>query len=154
MKPLRCFTNNIYLHYTILVALVISFNILISFRYFSDEMPTIGDQALYYKIATKIIADRNISSQYVNDIGAVIAPGYSFLLAGLFIFLGNNITYVYFLNILLHVLIALFLFSLMDRISNKLFAWGFSIWLLLYYPIWRMNFQIMMEISSIFFMKI
>ncbi|MFW6046629.1 MAG: ArnT family glycosyltransferase [Candidatus Woesearchaeota archaeon] len=129
------------------------FNIVLAGRYYSTEMPS-GDQALYYKIATTILDDGIFPDKDGYDIGLVMAPGYSFLLAGVFAIFGNNIANAFFLNIIFHLLSALILFYLINKNTNKWFAWGFSLWLLLAYQIWRMNYNMMMEISTIFFITI
>lgn len=142
-----------YYHYLLLGVLTVVFNIVLAGRYYSTEMPS-GDQALYYKIATTILDNGVFSEEDSYDIGLVMAPGYSFLLAGVFAIFGNNIANAFFLNIIFHLLSALILFYLIDKNTNKWFAWGFSLWLLVAYQIWQKNYDVMMEISTIFFITI
>jgi hypothetical protein len=143
-----------YLHFIVLTMLVVIANLAMSTRYFMTDAQLAGDQRYYYEVG-RTIAQGNTWVEHIGtDIGAGLAPGYSFILAGVFYIYGDNVANAYYLNIILHTFIAVFMFYLMMQISNTLFAWLFSIWLFFYYQIWRMNYQVMMEISTIFIIAI
>lgn len=140
--------------YSILIVFVIVTNIGLASRYFDAGLKLDPDPALYYETAKTIAQGKTWVEHYGFDIGAIMAPGFSFLLAGILKIFGDNVAIIYYLNILLHIFSALFLFYLVYSLTNRLFAWFFSLWLLFYYQIWRMNFQVMMEISTIFFLAL
>ena len=145
------FLRKNHIHYLCVALLVIVFNLILSARYFITDQP-VGDEALYHKMAMNILEDGLMPEKGGYDIGAVMAPGYSFLLAGLFALFGDQVASVFYMNIIFNVLVGLIMFYIADKISNKWIAWGFSVWVLLYYQIWRMNFTSMMEIPTIFLM--
>jgi 4-amino-4-deoxy-L-arabinose transferase-like glycosyltransferase len=134
--------------------LVIIVNVTLASRYYTNDPKLSGDSALYYETATTIAQGKIWIEQYNSDIGAIMAPGYSFLLAGMFLLFGQKIVCAYLLNIILHIISAMLMFYLSSKFFNRTIAWWFSIWLLLYYQIWRMNFIVMMEIPTIFFIEI
>lgn len=151
MKNIEFYLRKIEYHYIVLALLVIIVNITLSTRYFISDADLTGDQRLYYSYANAITQEIGKIEEGSHDIGALMAPGYSFLLAGIFYIFGDNVANAFYVNIALHILTAMLLFYLMAQISNTFIAWGFSIWLLFYYQIWRMNYLVMMEITTIFF---
>ena len=139
--------------YIALVLLVLLTNLIIAPRYYSNSEELSPDPALYHETAKAIARGETevlLPSGNRHDIGYLMAPGYSYLLAGVYGLFSPMPVYGYFLNILFHVAAILLIFYLASKVMNLFFAGFLTVWLNFYFLLWRMNFSLMMEISTLF----
>jgi len=122
---------------------------------YMDTVP-LGDQLGYESIAIAILHGKSTSDYYNQDgfpdIGMVVTPVYSAIIATVYMVFGEKPAAVYILQILMNLFIVLIFYYLLKKFSNSIFAFSVSVFLSFYYVLWRMNFSLMMEISSILFL--
>lgn len=121
-------------------------------QFMTAERP-VNDAGEYLKIAESILSNSNTYSRHGNivNISTATTPFYSLLIAVPYYLSGHNFKSIYLFQVLLSFFSVLLFFQLTKKITSPLIALGASIFLLLYYPIWKMNFSVLMEISTIFF---
>lgn len=149
--------KNKFLIYNVSLGLiVIIFNFILSLRYFNNT-PT-GDELEYESIAKAILQGKSTCDYYAQDvfpdIGLVVTPVYSSIIAAVYFLAGSIPQNVYIFQILLNIVIVILYFNILKLFSSNLFSFIVSIIFSLYYPLWRMNFALMMEIPSIFLLFI
>jgi len=131
----------------ILVLITILFNTLLFIRYYDVNARVLGDARGYELIAKSIIEGK---SDYDGmDIGEIVTPGYSLFIALPYYFLGYKPLYVYLLQILLNIISIILFYKILKKVSSPFWAFAGSFWLILYYPLWRLNFQLMMETLTV-----
>ncbi len=139
----------------ILILICLSFNFLISNRYI--DKPLSPDERLYNSIAHSILdGKKHVSIGKASiDIGQEVTPFYSFFVAASYIFCEKNSRSPYILNIVFNCLIIIILFYSINLIThNSIISFLFAAWFIFYYPLWRMNYSIMMEVSTVFFLSL
>ncbi len=115
------------------------------------------DQNLYNAIATSILKGETLYCECdtEEDIGLKVTPFYSTLVALSYYIGGNNYTSAYGLNVLLNCLTILILyFTLNILINHKIISFFLCFSMIFYYILWSMNFSILMEITTVFFMSL
>jgi 4-amino-4-deoxy-L-arabinose transferase-like glycosyltransferase len=145
-----------YLLYLFLVILVILVNVVISERYLSLGIQQKGDDREYHETAKAIMQGSSTVRLPAAeiDIGRNMAPGYSFLIAGVYRIFGLQPRAVYFVHILFQIIVTLIMYYVLSRLTNGLLAFIFCLWLTAYFQIWKYNYLIMTEISTIFLLTL
>jgi len=153
---LKLNTSRRYILYISLTIIVLLFNLLLAQRYFSSSESLSPDQTYYYDTAKAILNGSSVveTSSGTEDIGWRMAPGFSYLLVFLFSIFGKGVANAYYMNIIFHVLATLCLFYILSRTTNTFVAFIFSLWLTFYFPVWRLNFMVMMETPTIFLLAL
>jgi 4-amino-4-deoxy-L-arabinose transferase-like glycosyltransferase len=141
----------------VLVLICIVFNLKISKRYFTEKVGTPGSDPVLYNSIAMAILNGNSSFQWGNhkvDIGREVTPFYSGLVA-LSYFVGGVHSYSpYILNVILNCLTIYLLFLTIILITKRItISFLFSLIFIFYFPLWRMNYLIMMEVTTVFFLS-
>ncbi len=134
-----------------LIILVILVNAVIAQRFWSEEIKPRGDDREYHETAKAIMKGSSIVhlADGDTDIGHNMAPGYSFLVAGVYKIFGPRPGAVFYMQILFQALVTLMLFYLLSQMSNRFVSYLFCLWLTAYHQIWKYNYLIMIEASTI-----
>ena len=138
----------------ILIITCILLNMVMSKRYYSEKTgQLIGDQALYHSIALGILNSHSyyLSGNQKVDIGQAVSPFYPALVAVAYYIGGVNVKNPYILNVFFNCLTIILIFLTIKLITQKnLTSFLFSFIFIFYYPLWSMNFSIMMEVTTVF----
>ncbi len=133
---------------------VVVFNMLISSRYAKSVFPDTGDAREYHEVAKAIMAG---SSQAqlpggTADIGFNSAPGFAFLLSFVYKLFGIETINVFVMHVMAQIAVVLMLFFILAAVTRRVFAYWFALWLTAFLPLWKYNFLILTEISTVFFL--
>lgn len=150
-----------YFNLILIIILIVScilFNVIMSKRYYSEQAGSSGsDPVLYNTMAIAILNGNNyfMIGDTKADIGREVTPFYSALVAITYFVGGVNIRNPYILNVIFNCLAIVLLFLTIELITKKKFvSFLFSFVLIFYYPLWKMNFSIMMEVTTVFFISL
>lgn len=136
----------------LLIIFTICINCLYSLRYYQEGKELSPDQELYKKIAISICEGKNYyfeGDKEKKDIGIEVAPAYSAIVAGLFKIFGENNLVIYLFQIILNIICVVVLFGILSCFLKQPFAFIALLLFELYYPLWRMNFAIMFEVTTV-----
>lgn len=136
----------------LLITFTICINCLYSLRYYQEGKELSSDQELYKKIAISICEGKNYyfeGDKEKKDIGIEVAPAYSAIVAGLFKIFGVNNLVIYLFQIILNIICVVVLFGILSCFLTQPFAFIALLLFELYYPLWRMNFAVMFEITTV-----
>jgi 4-amino-4-deoxy-L-arabinose transferase-like glycosyltransferase len=139
----------------LLVLFCISFNVIISGHYLHKDLSS--DETLYNWIALSILNGQNyyIEGGSKVDIAIEVTPFYSSLVALSYFVGGLNQWNPNALNVLFNCLTILLIFYTIKLITqNKTVAFLSSLAFIFYFLLWGLNFYIMMEISTVFFLTL
>lgn len=140
---------------TILVLTCLFLNVLLFQKYSDNKLSP--DQNLYNAIATSILNGETMYCECdtYEDIGVKVTPFYSALVAFSYYIGGNHYTSPYILNVLFNCLTILLLYYTLNLISRHRFlSFILSFSLIFYYILWSLNFSIMMEVTTVFFISL
>lgn len=130
--------------FLILGALVLNFGLLEKFG--TEELGP--DAELYQEIALSIL-----NGEY--DFGHKVTPFYPAFIASIYAIFGENISNVYYANIILFTLSIVLLFKTTYLISkNNIISFVLAMGLVLYYPLLKTNFSLLMEIPTFFLLSL
>jgi len=145
-----------FLPYVIIIFGII-INIFMWHRYYMPLNELYGDADYYNKIA-QTISKGSVILENGSDIGSIIMPGYPAVISAIYFIFAQKVDAVYLLQILACIIACLLVYLIMKYHTNEWFAFFASVWILAYYPLWRMNLTVMKEsltaslfIFSIFF---
>jgi len=149
--------NNISIKKILLVLFIICsiFNVLISFRYWQE--PIHGDAVLYEKISLSLLhGEKTYEQNGVNvDLAHEVTPFYSAFISLVYFISSQSPKNVFIVQIFFNCLTILFLFLIVNKItSNKWLSFLSSLLFIFYYPLWRFNFNLLMEIPSVFILSL
>jgi hypothetical protein len=138
--------------YILLIVIVIIINGYLFHRYYKPDIALFGDQEQYKSIAMAIA---NFKSTYNSggidyDIAMQVTPGYPVFLAAIYKIFSSNDLYVYLAQIVLNILSIIMFYRIIVNYCSQKIAFIASVSLAFYYPIWASNYQIMMEVPTIF----
>jgi hypothetical protein len=133
-----------YFPYLIVIFGII-INVLMWQRYYTPESNlTSGDQGYYHSLA-QAVAEGSTTRDNGSDIGAVIMPGYPAIVGSIYKTFGQNVNYIYILQVIASIVAALLVYKIMKHRTNALIALLVAGWLLAYYPLGRMSFALLKE---------
>lgn len=137
-----------------LIMTCIFYNVVTSKRFYSDKIG--GDQELYHSIALGILECKDSYDFYGQsfDIGTDVTPFFPCIVATSYLFGGIDKQNLCNLNIILNCLTILIIYLTLCLIKlSRRISLLFSIVFLFYYPLWKMNFSILMEVSTVFLLS-
>ena len=119
--------------------------------FMTDEKPT-NDAREYLSIAESILSNLDTYSRHGNevDISTAVTPFYSLLIAVPYYLSGYKLKSIYLFQVSLSFFSVILFFRLTKKLTAPSIALFVSICLLLYYPIWKMNYAVLMEVSTLF----
>lgn len=119
------------------------------------------DEREYESIAQAIMNGKSTTDFYFqeyninhNDIGLLVTPLYPAFIALVYKCFGANPLYVYLLQLIMNQIILILLFILVKKYTNGLFACISTSLVAGYFPLWNYNFNLLMEVPSIFLMML
>lgn len=140
------------LYLIILIVIVANINFIYSFRYYQEDRELSSDQELYWRIGMSILEAENYylwGENEKKDIGIQVAPAYSAIIAGLCKVFGVNKLPIYIFQVILNIICIVILFEILSFFLKYSFAFIVLLLFELYYPLWKMNFSIMVEILTV-----
>ena len=138
-----------------LIVTCLAFNFSIS-NHFSNKTIN-SDEVLYDSIAMAILNGNNYYMEGAEkvDIGHEVTPFYSCFVAAAYFVGGVNHRNPYILNVILNCFTIILLFLTISLITKEFFlSFLFSFVFIFYYPLWRMNYTILMEVTTVFFFSL
>jgi len=142
---------------SVLIITCIIFNVLMSKRFYSGQNVLRPDERLYNQMALGILNgnDYYVFNDKKVDIGVEVSPLFPAFVAAAYFVGGVNVKNAYILHVIFNCLTIVLLFLTIRLITKKnLISFLFSLAFLIYYPLWKMNFTIMMEVSTVFFLSL
>ena len=138
-----------------LVGICILFNIVISHHYFHTAI-TGTDQSTYNGIALALLHGTNLAKvgNFTIDIGQEVTPFYSAFVAFTY-YLHPSIYSLIILQVILNCASILLLFaSLKILTQNKILSFFIALVFIFYFPLWGLNFYVMMEVPTVFLISL
>jgi len=108
------------------------------------------DQALYLGITKNIVNEENTHDQI--SLSKDVTPFYSLVIALPYFLSDYSLNGVFFFQILLSLFSLILIYKILLSRINTIISILAVTGLILYYPVWSMNFYVMMEIVTIFFL--
>lgn len=132
----------------IVIFLIIVFFLLLQQRY-GQTISYSPDAKLYYEISQAILKGSS-QTHMGKDIGSVIMPGHSFIMASFFYIFGNNIKALIITQTIIAAFSIFIFYLILLKITNKDLITSFLLFILLliYYPLWRNTFVTLKEIPT------
>lgn len=123
-------------------------NTLLFLRYRNNEVLA-SDPTQYHETAIALM-HFNVKFPDGSDIAEQITPGYPIFIAIIYSIFGINPIAVYIIQSLLYSATIFIIFFIINKFSENIFALLGAIWIAIYYPLWRMNYSLMMEVLTVF----
>lgn len=128
----------------IIVLIGVTMNILMWQRYHISDDELSSDPQHHNNIAEAILKGSS-TTESGKDIGSIIMPGYPAIITSIYGIFGKNINYILVLQAFLSIIAVLLVYKLMKNRTNAFIAFLTACWILAYYPLWRMSFNLMKE---------